>query len=276
MLLYWAARKRKLFMQPIISFPLSQITADPALQPRVDGIDREHVRALEPVAEHWPALKVVKRGGGYLLIDGFHRFAAAQNLKLETVAAEVLDTPENEDLHSLAFTLNAAHGRPLTLSDRRAFAARLLRAHPDWSDRELGRRCGLVQPTIAKVRQELERQADIPTTATRVGRDGREYAVAPRQPRNGTTTLASVIDTFVSAFDRTGQRQLVRFLERLADVLEEQENHKAFETFEGAAQSCRAVLGDDGAKDLADRLGWSSDNILKIAQALGYSDQAQS
>jgi hypothetical protein len=259
-----------------VSVRPSEITADPALQPRVDGIDPDHVRALEPVAEHWPALKVVKRGGCYLLVDGFHRFAAAQNLKLETVAAEVLDTPENEDLHYLAFTLNAAHGRPLTLSDRRAFAARLLRAHPDWSDREVGRRCGMVQPTIAKVRQELERHADIPTTATRVGRDGREYAVAPRQPRNGTTTLASVIDTFVSAFDRTGHRQIVRYLSRLADVLEEQNQLKGYETIDDAAQACRAVLGDDGAKELAERLGWSSDNILKIAQALGYSDQAQS
>lgn len=259
-----------------VSLPLHQITPDASLQPRVEGIDPEHVKMLEAVAEHWPPLKVVRRGEQYILVDGFHRFAAAQHLKLQTVAVVIQGVPEGEDLHALAFALNAAHGRPLTLSDRRAFAARLLRAHPDWSDREVGRRCGMVQPTIAKVRQELERQADIPATATRVGRDGREYVVAPRQPRSGTTTLASVIDTFVSAFDRTGQRQIVRYLSRLADVLEEQNQLKGYETIDDAAQACRAVLGDDGAKELAERLGWSSDNILKIAQALGYSDQAQS
>ena len=259
-----------------LSIRPSEITTDPALQPRVDGIDTEHVRALEPVAEHWPPLKVVKRGGDYLLIDGFHRLAAARNLKLKAVAAEVLDLPENGDLHSLAFALNTAHGRPLTLSDRRAFAARLLRAHPDWSDREIGRRSGLVQPTIAKVRQELERQADIPTTATRVGRDGREYAVAPRQPRTGTTTLANVIDTLASAVDQTGQRPIARYLSSLADFLEEQNELKGYETIDDAANACRAVLGNNGAKELAERLGWSSDNILKIAQALGYSNQVQS
>jgi hypothetical protein len=259
-----------------LSIRPSEITTDPALQPRVDGIDAEHVRALEPVAEHWPPLKVVKRGGDYLLIDGLHRLAAARNLKLKAVAAEVLDLPANGDLHSLAFALNTAHGQPLTLSDRRAFAARLLRAHPDWSDRVIGRRSGLVQPTIAKVRQELERRADIPVTATRVGRDGRQYAAAPRQAREATKTLGGVVETVISAFDRTGRWQISRYLSRLADVLEEQDQLKGYETIDDAVHACRAVLGDDGAKKLAGRLGWSSDNILKIAQALGYSDQAQS
>jgi hypothetical protein len=232
----------------------------------------EHDRAPEPVVEHWPPLKVIKRGDDYLLIDGFHRLAAARNRNLKAVTAEILDLPENGDLHSLAFTLNTAHGRPLTLCDRRAFAARLLRAHPDWSDREVGRRSGLVQPTIAKVLQELERHADIPATATRIGRDGREYAVAPRQPRNGTTTLGSVVDTLMFAFDQTGRWQISRFLSRLADVLEEQDQLKGYETIDDAVQACRAVFGDDGAKKLAGRLGWSSDNILKIAQALGCNE----
>ncbi|HUY03947.1 MAG TPA: ParB/RepB/Spo0J family partition protein, partial [Rhodocyclaceae bacterium] len=106
-----------------------KILADPHMQPRVDGLDLEHVRALEAVAEAWPPLKVVRQDDRYLLVDGFHRFAAAQNLGLETVPVLVLDPPEDGDLHGLAFSLNAAHGRPLNLSDRRAFAARLLQAH---------------------------------------------------------------------------------------------------------------------------------------------------
>ena len=69
-------------MEPI-PVALSQIVVDPQLQPRVEGIDGDHVRELEAVAEHWPALKVVKRGDRYLLVDGFHRLAAAQTSSWE-------------------------------------------------------------------------------------------------------------------------------------------------------------------------------------------------
>jgi hypothetical protein len=76
---------------------------------------------------------------------------------------------------------NAAHGAPLTLGDRRAFAARLLHSRSDWSDREIGRRCGLVEPTVAKVRHALEQQGQIPVTNARVGRDGRAYDAKRRR-----------------------------------------------------------------------------------------------
>jgi len=254
---------------------LSSIFVDPSLQPRVAGIDPDHVRELEAVTELWPPLRVAKRDGRYVLIDGFHRYAAAQNLKLESVPVVELAPAEGEDLHALAFALNAEHGRPLTLSDRRAFAARLLRANADWSDREIGRRCGLAQPTIAKVRQELERRAAIPAAPTRVGRDGRARTASTPAAR-GVTALANVLETVASALDRTGHRQIVRYLAKLADVLEEQNDLRHYDTVEDAAQACRAVLGEEKARELAERLGWSSDNILQIAQALGYTDEDRS
>jgi len=167
-------------MDTAIKIATGNIVADPAFQPRVEGLDLDHVRALETVAEAWPPLKVIAHGKHYLLLDGFHRFAAAQNLGLEQVAVEVLEAPADGDLIGLAFALNAVHGRPLTLSDRRAFAARLLRAHPDWSDREIGRRAGLVQPTIGKIRLDLETRQDIAPADSRIGRDGRSYPAATK------------------------------------------------------------------------------------------------
>ncbi len=261
-------------MEAITQIELNAILADPALQPRVAGVDTDHVHELEAVAEHWPPLKVVRRGDRYLLVDGFHRFAAAQNLKLNTVAVMVLETGPNTDLHDLAFILNAAHGRPLTLSDRRAHAARLLRNHADWSDREVGRRCGLTQPTVAKVRQELEQSAAIPETAKRTGRDGRSYPAKP-QRLSGTQFLSNVVERVVSALDRNQHRQIARYLERLAASLEEQERLDGFKTIEDAAEACRAVLGQDRAQELADRLGWSSRNILDVAFALGYREERE-
>jgi hypothetical protein len=63
-----------------IELPLADIVADREFHPRVDGIDPQHVRELELFHEHWPRLKVVRRGGRYLLVDGFHIYAAAQKL----------------------------------------------------------------------------------------------------------------------------------------------------------------------------------------------------
>jgi ParB-like chromosome segregation protein Spo0J len=262
-------------MKPI-AVSLGRIEADPRLQPRIEGIDPEHVKSLEAVFEYWPPLAVVEQGDRFLLLDGYHRFAAAQNLKLDTVPVIVLKVSEGEDLHGLAFALNSAHGRPLTLSDRRAFAARLLRANPESSDREIGRRCGLTQPTVAKVRQELEQQAHIQPTETRVGRDGRSYSAT--QKAAGTATLGSLVENLADIFapaERKAQRRFVRYLEKLAVILDEQHSIESFENFENAGNACRAVLGDDQAKELAESLGPASWNILQIAKALGYSEGGQ-
>jgi len=254
-----------------LSIPLSQVISDPQLQPRVGGLDPEHVRELEEAVEWWPPLRVVSRGGKFLLVDGSHRLAAAKNRGLDKVAVTVLEVPDTEDLRTLAFALNATHGRPLTLSDRRAFAGHLLREHPNWSDREIGRRSGLVQPTVAKVRNELERNNEIQPADTRIGRDGRSYPATSESDRSGVG-LATLLENITTVLDPSDQRRLVRFLEKAADVLEEQGRLKHFETFESAAKSCRALLGEEQARELAERLGWSAGNIFQIAIALGYRE----
>lgn len=108
---------------------LARVVVDPDLQPRVGGLDSDHVAALQENPEAWSPLVVVD-DGGYLLVDGFHRFAAAQNLGLQSVRVEVCEAPNDGDLRALAFALNATHGRPLTLADRRAEAERRLQAEP--------------------------------------------------------------------------------------------------------------------------------------------------
>jgi hypothetical protein len=228
--------------------PLADIVADREFHPRVDGIDPQHVRELELFHEHWPRLKVVWRGGQYLLVDGFHTYAAAQ--KLGTVAVAVLEASDTEDLHTLAFMLNAAHGAPLTLNDWRAFAARLLRSHPDWSDRE------------------------IPVTTTRVGRDGRPCA-SPLH-RHGKITVAEFLEQVASTPNRNEHRRIVRYLEKLANFLEDQDALKGFQTIQDAAKACWEVLAAEDAKELAERLGWSSGNIFDIARALGYRAELRS
>ena len=250
---------------------VDKIDVDLALQPRVAGLDLDHVRELETVTEAWPPLKVVRRGERYLLLDGFHRLAAAQNLGLETVLVEALDVPEDADLHAMAFALNAVHGRPLTLNDRRAFAAWLLGVHPEWSDREIGRRAGLVQPTIAKVREALEYDSVITPVETRIGRDGRTYPAKPLPAPDamGLAPLLEILGRSFTPAERIAQRETVHYLQRLAETLEVQDRLAGFKTIDEAAEACRVVLGCEKASALAARLGWSSRNIVAIAEALG-------
>ncbi len=254
-----------------IAVSLSRIQVDPQLQPRIEGIDPEYVKSLEEVSEYWPPLTVVPRGDRFLLLDGYHRFAAAQNLKLDKISITVIKPFAGEDLLGLAFALNAAHGRPLSLGDRRAFAARLLRANPQSSDRDIGRRCGLVQPTVAKVRHELESRGVIAEAKSRVGRDGRSYAVAP-QKNLKQVSLLTIAENLADALDTSGQRKIVRFLTKLAEVLTEQRKLKGFKTIDDAAQACLKVLGEKRAKELAECLGWSSSNIYEIARTLGFRE----
>lgn len=260
---------------------LDRITIDPTLQPRVVGIDPDHVRTLEAVPESWAPLVTVMADGQYMLVDGFHRYAAAQNLGLETVTVDIADMPPDGDLAALAFALNAKHGRPLSLTDRRAEAERLLRAHPEVSNLEVSRRVGLSPTTVAAIRTRLEEADTIAPVQARIGADGTRYPVTTSRslrppgalPDEGIgERLKATVGGLFTPEERRQQRQLTSYVRRLAVALEDGDDLDGWETAEDVADACRLVLGDDEAADLGDRLGRASRNVLDVAIALGYDD----
>jgi hypothetical protein len=177
---------------------LSDVVVDVSFQPRVGGIDPAHVQFLQEIADELKPITVVRRGTELLLVDGFHRLAALQNLGREVVSVEEVSSPVDGDLHRLAFTLNGSHGRPLSLDDRRTEAARVLNIDPTSSDREVGRHCGLSQPTVAKIRSELEASAQISQTSTRVGKGGYRYQVDQRREADEAGGLWRNFERFVN------------------------------------------------------------------------------
>jgi len=66
------------------------------------------------------------------------------------------------------------------------------------------------------------------------------------------------LEEVASGWDPNQQRRVARYLVQLSDVLEQQDELKGFQTVEDAAKACRAVLGEEQAAALADRLGWSA------------------
>jgi len=260
---------------------LNDIHIYPSLQPRVEGINPAHVAVLQQVPESWPPIAVIPHEGRYLLVDGFHRYAAAQNLGLTAITAEVLSIPEDGDVHTLAFALNAVHGRPLSLDDRRAFAARLLAHQPQTSNMEVSRRSGLSPTTIATIRERLEATEQIEAVPERIGSNGNRYPTP--EPERAAGELPSIgigasvgqaLGRLISPGKRAQQRKLAKYLQRLAVALDDQDELDGWSSADEAAEACRLVLGDDVATALGERLGRASGNVLNVALVLGYDEDA--
>lgn len=136
--------------------------------PRLAGEDAEHVKLLAaidgplpPVLVHRPTMRVV---------DGMHRLRAARLRGDETIGVVYLDCGD-EDVFVGAVQANIRHGKPLTLADREAAAARIVQSHPRSSDRAIAAIAGLAPHTVATIRRRLTSGDD--QAESRVGRDGR-------------------------------------------------------------------------------------------------------
>ncbi|KUH39359.1 hypothetical protein ATE80_07860 [Streptomyces kanasensis] len=156
----------------------------PSLAPREQREDPAHVRLLaetggtcDPLLVHRATMRV---------IDGAHRLRAAVMRGRTAVEVQFFDGTE-EDAFVLAVQLNVRHGLPLTLDERKAAAARVIRSHPHWSDRVLAQRTGLSPKTVAKVRARAGEYDGGP--ARRVGGDGRVRPLSSIEGRRSAAVL---------------------------------------------------------------------------------------
>jgi ParB-like chromosome segregation protein Spo0J len=138
----------------------------PADSPRLGGCSEEFVRSLAesgarlaPIVVHRESMRVV---------DGTHRLRAAVLRGSRTVEVEYVDGPA-EDVFVLSVSLNVA---TLTTADREAAARRVLRSHPQWSDRAIAASTGLAAKSVGVLRRAVGGRA-----ATRIGRDGKARPV---------------------------------------------------------------------------------------------------
>ncbi len=105
------------------------------------------------------------------VIDGMHRIAAAERLGRDTVEVHYFDGAEAE-LFLRAVAANVAHGLPLSGTERKAAAVRILASHPKLSDRAISSCVGLDAKTVAAVRRST---GDSPRVNVRVGSDGKAH-----------------------------------------------------------------------------------------------------
>ncbi|MGK8502886.1 ParB/RepB/Spo0J family partition protein [Nocardia asiatica] len=134
---------------------------------RAGGLDIDHVQRLAEVVGQLPPISV--HYGTKRVIDGMHRVAAARLGGLRTVRAQFL-FGDLDDAFLWAVRANVTHGLPLSATDRRAAAARIIRTHPELSDRKIAGLAGLAPATIGSLRSGLR---DHGHATLREGRDGR-------------------------------------------------------------------------------------------------------
>ncbi|WP_165969295.1 ParB/RepB/Spo0J family partition protein [Actinomadura sp. KC06] len=144
----------------------------PADSPRTDKEDLEHIRlmveagnTLPPIIVHRPTMRIV---------DGMHRLKAAQLRGEDQISVRFFDGDE-QDAFVLAVKLNVAHGLPLSARDRAAAALRIIKSHPDWSDRAIAAIAAISDKAVKDLRPTAG--GDAMKAAVRMGRDGRRRPV---------------------------------------------------------------------------------------------------
>lgn len=143
--------------------------------PRIAGESAEHVQLLAAAEGDLPPIIVHRSTMN--VVDGRHRVAAAKERGDELIEACFFEGDQAEAF-VLAVTSNIAHGLPLSLQERTAAALRIIKTHPNWSDRGIAKLAGISARTVADLRV---RPCDpAAQTLSRRGRDGRA------RPVNGT------------------------------------------------------------------------------------------
>ncbi|MCL5284106.1 MAG: ParB N-terminal domain-containing protein [Armatimonadetes bacterium] len=260
-----------------IEIPLEKITIDENIQPRLAGLSDTHIRELE-ACPGWPPIVVVQKDGGWLLIDGHHRVAAGQNLGLEKIEAQQIEEPADHDLRGLAFGLNSRHGQPLSLSDRRAEAERMLRRDPTVSNMEISRRTALSPSTVEAIREALEQKETIEPVAVRKTASGFTYTPNRKLGELPAVGLLDQVEGFagklISPKVRADQRAIAHYYRRLSVALADMENlpdNDGEPRFD--ADACRAVFGAGKSTELGRELGERAQYLLDVSHLLGFHDE---
>lgn len=158
--------------------------------PRSDGEDELHVQRL--VEAEWPLPPILVHRSSMRIIDGRHRVSAAKRKGFDSIDAYLIDGSDDA-MFVVAVQENVAHGLPLTLADRRAATAKILRTHPHWSDRLVAKTTGISAKTVSAIRCATEENRQ---SHDRLGRDGR---VRPLNAAAGRQLAAQLIGSWPDA-----------------------------------------------------------------------------
>jgi hypothetical protein len=145
--------------------PINQLKS--ADSPRLGGLNIDHAQSLADADAELPP--IIVRRANMRIIDGMHRLNAAMLRGEDLIRVQFFEGDER-DAFLLAVESNVTHGLPLKVAERRAAAARIIRSHPQMSDRSIAIVSGLAAKTVAAIRATDD---DCTQVSARIGLDGR-------------------------------------------------------------------------------------------------------
>jgi hypothetical protein len=201
-----AADRATGFVDHSIWVELPRITVDARIQVRVGGLNAATVERYATIMqehgdyEPFPPVVLFREGETLWLSAGFHRLAAARQVGLEAVKAEV--RPGGfEDAYWHAITDNLSNGLQMNSADQKEALRRLLgldialpeaEEYVTMSNRQLAGIIGVSHTTIRKWRTAFERESGgnqfPPDSNLRMGTDGKVYDVSNIQDSNRQRT----------------------------------------------------------------------------------------
>lgn len=155
---------------------IAKIRVDGNTQPRCEideSVVSDYAEAMRGGTK-FPPIFVFDDGSSLWLADGFHRFHAHRHANsYPTIKADVLPGTRRDAL-LYAFSANTQHGLRENRADKRRKVELMLRDDEwvRWSDREIGRQCGVDHKTVSAARAELVASGEIPHHEGRIGGDG--------------------------------------------------------------------------------------------------------
>jgi ParB-like nuclease domain len=132
---------------PVENVPVASIHN--SYTPRKNKANEHHIQIL--AQSPLPLPPIVIHRTSMRVIDGVHRLRATELRGDSTIPARLFEGNDAEAF-VLAVHLNVTHGLPLTLSERKAAARRVLESYPPWSDRSIGLIVGVSNKTVGKLR----------------------------------------------------------------------------------------------------------------------------
>ena len=153
---------------PIVEVALADLIQRADLQCRT-AITADAVTAYAEIYPDLPPISVMLIDGQHVLIDGWHRAAAAAHLNLLHIRAHIIPGTTWADAARAAAQANATHGLALTCTEkRRAIELYLRDGCCDESTRKIAKKLGVSHNLVAEVRDALRTASchDIPPSIT--------------------------------------------------------------------------------------------------------------
>jgi len=151
-----------------MQLPISSIVEDAAYQAR-DTIDKAWVESLVDVFDETPPVLVYALPDGRrVLVDGFHRMAAARQLKRTEIQATIKEGTETDAMDAAAEANAHATQSPLKQKERRRLVVAMAGRHPEWPHEKIAHLLGLSHDAVRLILGAEKVISSISTTNIRI------------------------------------------------------------------------------------------------------------